>query len=84
MDSKTAVLRWRRGQEAAAERIRDLTRAEGPLPERAVSESLAALDTLATMGMWPGPRDPVSESMVEAVRQRWVRIERRARQTPTR
>jgi len=73
------VRRWRRGQVAAAERQRELLRAEGPQPERAVAEAIAALEALAAMGVWPGARDPVSERAVEEVRRRWARIERNAR-----
>jgi hypothetical protein len=73
----------RRGQQAAAERQRELLRAEGPQPEQAVAEALAAVAALAAEGKWPGPRDPVSERAVEEVRRRWVRIERRAQQART-
>ena len=45
----------------------------------AVAESLAALEALADMGLWPGPRDPASEREVREVRRRWARIQRRAR-----
>ena len=74
------VLRMRRGHEAAAARQRELMRAEGPRPEQAVAEALAAAAALAAEGKWPGPRDAVSERAVEEVRRRWVRIENRARQ----
>lgn len=70
----------RRGHQAAAERQRELMRAEGPQPEQAVAEALAAAAALAEEGKWPGPRDPVSERAVEEVRRRWVRIVRNARQ----
>ena len=79
MDEKAAVKRWLRGQRAAEERQRRLLVEEGPDPDRAVAESLAMLDVLMEMGMWPGPRDPVSERYVEVVRRRWARIQRRAR-----
>ena len=74
-----AVKRLRRGHAAAAKRQRELARAEGPQPERAVAEALAALDALAASGQWPGPRDPASERAVEAVRRRWARIGRACR-----
>jgi hypothetical protein len=74
-----AVIRWRKGQAAAAERQRELLHAEGPRPEQAVAESLAALNALTEMGLWPGPRDPASERAVSEVRSRWARIQRRAR-----
>jgi hypothetical protein len=45
-----------------------------------VAEAIAALAALLEMGAWPGPRDPVTEASVERVRQRWVHIERRARE----
>lgn len=74
------ISRMRRGQQAAAARQRELMRAEGPRPQQAVAEALAAAAALATAGKWPGPRDAVSERGVEEVRRRWVRIEQRARQ----
>jgi hypothetical protein len=70
----------RRGQQAAAARQRELMHAEGPRPEQAVAEALAAAAALAAAGEWPRPRDPVSERAVEEVRSRWARIEQRARQ----
>jgi hypothetical protein len=73
------VIRWRNGQAAAEARKRELSREEGPRPEQAVAESLAALQALAEMGLWPGPRDPVSERAVSEVRARWARIQKRAR-----
>jgi hypothetical protein len=80
VSGKSGILELRRGQRAAAERQRELMRAEGPRPEQAVAEALAAAAALASRGTWPGPRDPVSERAVEEVRRRWVRIEQRARQ----
>lgn len=70
----------RRGHQAAAARERERMREEGPQPEQAVAEALAALAALAAMGQWPDPRDPVSERAVEEVRRRWARIQHRARQ----
>jgi hypothetical protein len=80
VDDDNPILRMRRGQQAAAERQRELMRLEGPRPEQAVAEALAAAAALAAEGKWPGPRDPVSERAVEEVRRRWVRIEQHARQ----
>lgn len=80
MSQDNPIRRMLRGQEAAAARRRELMRAEGPRPEQAIAEALSALSALAEEGKWPGPRDPVSERGVEAVRQRWARIERNARQ----
>lgn len=74
------IRRMRRGHAAASARARLLVQEEGPNPERAVAEALAALEALASMGQWPGPRDRVSERGVEEVRHRWVRIARRARE----
>jgi hypothetical protein len=79
---KRALMRFRRGHAAAAERQRELVREEGPDPEQAVAESLAALNALADMGLWPGPRDAVSERAVLEVRRRWACIQRRARAAP--
>jgi hypothetical protein len=75
-DEREALRRWRKGQAAAARRQNELSYLEGPRPEQAVAESLAALNALAEMGLWPGPRDPVGERQVESVRRRWARIER--------
>jgi hypothetical protein len=83
MDGSEAVKRWRRGQRAAAERQRALAADQGPDPEQAVAECLAALTALEAMGQWPGPRDPHSERAVADVRRRWATIERRARRQST-
>jgi len=69
-----------RGFGAAATRQRELMRAEGPRPEQAVAEAIAAAEALAEEGRWPAPRDPVSQRAVEQVRQRWALIERNAKQ----
>ena len=84
MGERQAVLAWRAGQRAAERRQRELMREEGARPERAVAESLAALNALDEMGLWPGPRDPASEEAIERVRRRWARIQRRARAARTR
>ena len=68
----------------AASRSRELAAREGPRPEQAVAEALSALSALAKMGVWPGPRDPVSEAAVLEVRRRWARIQKRAKQARTR
>jgi SLT domain-containing protein len=78
-DQAAAVRRWRRGQMLAAERNRELVAREGPRPAQAVAEALSAVAALETMGIWPGPRDPVSEAAVLQVRRRWARIQRRAK-----
>ena len=83
MASEDPIARMRRGHRAA-ERQRELLRAEGPRPEQAVAEALAAAAALAAQGKWPAPRDPVSERAVDGVRRRWVRIARNARQTRSR
>lgn len=75
-----AIARMRRGHAAASERARELARSEGPRPEQAVAEAIAALAAMLDMGAWPGPRDPVTEASVERVRQRWARIGHRAQQ----
>jgi hypothetical protein len=83
VESKAAVRRWRQGQQAAADRQRELMRTQGPDSDQAVAEALAALDALEAMGMWPGPRDPLSEQAVEVVRRRWARIQTRAKEIAT-
>jgi len=80
VSEKDAVKRMLRGFGAAQVRQRELLRVEGPRPEQAVAEAIAAADALAAEGKWPGPRDPVSERAVEGVRRRWVRIGSNARQ----
>lgn len=77
-ESKDAVLRFMSGHRAAEVRQQELRREQGPDPEQAVAEALAAVAALAAMGAWPAPRDPASEAAVAQVRQRWAKIERRA------
>lgn len=84
LDEPARIRRWRRGHEMAEQRQRSLQAAEGPQPAIAIAESLSALNALEAMGMWPGPRDPVSEQAVERVRRRWARVQRRARQARAR
>jgi len=79
-DDKTLVRRWLAGQRAAEQMQQRLRAAEGPQPERAVAQSISALESLAAMGRWPGPRDARSERAIEEVRARWARIQRRARE----
>lgn len=69
-----------RGHRAAAARQRQLLRDEGPRPEQAVAEAISATAALYAQGVWPGPRDSVTEREVERVRSRWVRIAENARQ----
>ena len=76
---KAAVQRWLNGQVMAAARSRRLATDEGPDPAKAVAEALSAVNALATMGLWPGRRDPASEAAVTEVRCRWAKIQRRAR-----
>ena len=83
-DQAAAVRRWKRGHELAAGRGRDLAASEGPRPARAVAEAMSAVNALATMGVWPGPRDAVSEAGVLRVRHRWARIQKRAKQARSR
>jgi hypothetical protein len=73
-----AVRRWLRGQAMAAARSRQAVAEAGPDPAQAVAEALSAIDALADAGLWPGPRDPVSEAAVVQVRERWSRIQKRA------
>lgn len=60
-------------------RIRQAAAEEGPNPAQAVAEALSAANALAAMGLWPGPRDPASEAAVLVVRERWARIQRKAK-----
>jgi len=78
-DQAALVKRWRLGQAVAAERQRRLLAEEGPRPAQAVAESLSALSALEAMGLWPGPRDEISELGVERVRRRWSKVQKRAK-----
>jgi hypothetical protein len=73
-----AVKRWLRGQAAAAIRSREASAEAGPDPRQAVAVALSAVNALADMGVWPGPRDPASEAAVVVVRKRWATIQLRA------
>jgi hypothetical protein len=70
---------WLAGQRAAERRANELRVAEGAMPECSVSESLAAINAAYDMGLWPGPRDPISEAAVERVRRRWAQVQNRAK-----
>ena len=70
---------WLEGHSATAGRIRQAAAEEGPNFAQAVAEALSAASALAAMGMWPGSRDPASESAVFVVRERWARIQRKAK-----
>jgi hypothetical protein len=78
-DERQRVKQWLAGQRAAAEVQLELLAQEGPRVERAVAQSIAALEALRAMGRWPGPRDPESERAVKEVRARWARVQRHAR-----
>jgi hypothetical protein len=80
VSEQDAIKRMLRGFGAAAARQRELVRAEGPRPEQAVAEAIAAAAALAEEGKWPAPRDPVSERAAERVRLRWARIGHNAKQ----
>jgi hypothetical protein len=36
------------------------------------------------MGLWPSPRDPVTERSIERVRARWALVEKRAKRARAR
>ncbi|MFO0619503.1 MAG: hypothetical protein U0414_43350 [Polyangiaceae bacterium] len=74
-----AIRAMREGHARAAERKLELMRTEGPEPGVAARECFAALDALMEAGLWPGPRDPLSERGVAEVRARWAKIGQRAR-----
>lgn len=76
---RLAVRRWLRGQAAAAVRSLQVAARRGPDSQQAATEALSAVNALAVMGMWPGPRDPASENAVIDVRNRWARIQKRAK-----
>ena len=68
------------GFRAATLRQQQLRKVEGPRPQQAVAEAIAAANALATERKWPGPREAVTERAVEGVRRRWVRIGHNAKQ----
>ena len=72
--------RFLAGHRAAAERAARARAVEGPRRERAIRESLAALNAAEEMRIWPGPRDVRCEVTVARVRQRWVAVQKRAGQ----
>jgi hypothetical protein len=80
VSEKDAVKRMLSGFRAAAVRQQELRKDEGPRPQQAVAEAIAAAAALATQHKWPAPRDPVNERAVEGVRRRWVRIGHNAKQ----
>jgi len=73
-----AIKRWRRGQIASARRKLELSAEEGPDPEQAVAEALAAFTMLSRSSSHSLERDPVSARDVTEVRRRWARIQKRA------
>jgi hypothetical protein len=79
LDEGERIRRWRRGMQAGEELQRRLRAAVGPRPAQAVAELFSVLHALEAMGRWPGPSDPLSEQGVQEVRERWARIQRRAR-----
>jgi hypothetical protein len=62
------VVRWRKGQAAAAARQRELLRTEGPNPEQAVAESLAALNALDALESREPPVPPEAPNPYAALR----------------
>jgi hypothetical protein len=84
LDEAAAIRRWKRGHARSALRQRSLLAAAGAQPSLAIAESLSALNALDTMGMWPAPRDAISEQGIQQVRRRWARVQHRAKQARTR
>jgi hypothetical protein len=68
LDEAAAIRRWKRGHAKSAQRQRSLLAAAGAQPALAVAESLSALNALDAMGMWPAPRDAISEQGIQQVR----------------
>ena len=84
LDEAAAIRRWERGHARATLRQRGLLAADGTQPALAVAESLSALNALDTMGMWPAPRDAITEQGIQQVRRRWARVQHRAKQVRSR
>ncbi len=70
---QAAVKRWLAGHRAAERRAREIRAIEGPRVEQAVAESLSAVNAACDLGIWPGPRDPISEAGVKQLRRRWAK-----------
>jgi hypothetical protein len=83
-DEGRSIRRWRAGHRAAARLQRLQLVREGAKPAQAIAESLAALNALEAMGLWPSPRDPVTERSIERVRARWALVEKRAKRARAR
>jgi hypothetical protein len=85
-DDKHAVRAMLRGYRAVERRQLELRAQEGPRPRQAVAESLSALNAAQDMGLWPGPRSAVdqSETEIERVRDRWARVQNRAKKAAQR
>lgn len=79
IDPTEAIRRFRAGHEAAAHRQRELERSTGARPEQAVREAQDALQAMIEMGLFPCPRDAVSQRGIDLVRARWARIQSHAR-----
>jgi len=79
LDQRTAFLRWRSGQAAAARRQQELVVAEGARPSVSVGESRAAANAMEQSSGWPVARDPVARHAIERVRRRWARVQQRAK-----
>jgi hypothetical protein len=84
LEEAAAIRRWKRGHARSAQRQRSLLAHAGAQPALAVAESLSALNALDAMGMWPAPRDAISEQGIQLVRRRWARVQQRAKQARTR
>jgi hypothetical protein len=74
-----AVLRWRKGHAAAAQRQLELSAAEGAKRGQAVKEAISAFQVVSVR-FGNVDRDAVSELGVQEVRRRWARIQRRAKE----
>lgn len=78
-DTAARVRQFLSGHRMAAQRQRELLEARGPDPKQAVAECLAVLEALEAKGLWPGPRDPVSEREAARVRELWAKVKREFR-----
>ncbi len=73
-DSKAAVRQFLAGHRAAEDRQKRLLQVRGAAPEQAIAECLSTLDALERLGVWPGPRDRVSEREATRVRKLWAKV----------
>ena len=69
--TRAEIRRWVSGQRAASATEREVARAEGPHPERAIALALSMFEAARTAGV---PPDPLREREVARVRATWRKL----------